>query len=271
MRTNNQQPVITIITASYNDFEGLLKTNSSIKSQDYENLEWIIADGASTDKTLDFLVSKNNFSKKWFSQEDSGIYQAWNNALKNASGEWILFLGAGDTLHNENTLKFVAEKIKNINGNYKLAYGGVRVTAKNSFKIIDVDWADVKEKISYGMSIPHPGMMHHRSIFSEYGQFNEEYKIAGDFDFILREIKINSPYYMSETIVSNITAGGISMDPKNTLLTLFETKKALKDNGIKLPLIYWAYKTVKDYIKYSIYKILGDKCYEKIIENFRKI
>jgi glycosyltransferase involved in cell wall biosynthesis len=271
MNNDNQDPKITIITASYNDYEGLIKTNDSLKSQDYQNLEWIIADGASTDKTLDFLNSSNNFSTKWFSRKDTGIYQAWNNALVQASGDWVLFLGAGDILHRSNTLTTIAERIKSSNKNHKLVYGGVKVIDKESWKKIDIDWAEAKEKISNGMNIPHPGIMHHYSLFREYGNFNEKYKIAGDFDFILRVIKKNSPYYIGEIIVSEIIAGGISMNPKNIPLILFETKKALKDNGFKLPIKYWLSKSLKDYIKYCIYILFGNAKYEKIIKNYRKL
>ena len=82
------KPLISIITATYNDKLQLLKTSESIKESTYRNIEWVVIDGLSTDGTFEWLKSNTDVVRKWVSEPDCGIYDAWNKGLAKAEGEW---------------------------------------------------------------------------------------------------------------------------------------------------------------------------------------
>ena len=98
---------ISIITSTLNCLEDVKETYYSIKSQQKTQIQWIIADGFSTDGTINFIKNiKNNkdLSIEFFSNDDNGIYDAWNNACKLIKYKWTIFLGAGDIFFNNVTL-----------------------------------------------------------------------------------------------------------------------------------------------------------------------
>ena len=100
---------ISIVTVCYNASSEIEKTMESVLSQSYENIEYIIIDGASTDKTLELvnsLASKYNSRKvQIFSELDNGIFDAMNKGIKMATGDWINFMNAGDLFYNENVIE----------------------------------------------------------------------------------------------------------------------------------------------------------------------
>ena len=107
----NRQPLITIIVATYNELLNIQKTLDSIYYQKYNNFEIIVIDGNSDDGTVKILKKNQNLISKWLSEDDHGIYDAWNKGLNMSSGDWIMFLGAGDTL-NDDALNNYANFIK---------------------------------------------------------------------------------------------------------------------------------------------------------------
>ena len=94
--SNKAGPLITIITVVFNDDSKIEKTIKSIKKQSYRNLEYIIIDGGSTDKTLDIIKKYDNFIDYWVSEKDNGIYDAMNKGCRLALGEGLVFLNSGD-------------------------------------------------------------------------------------------------------------------------------------------------------------------------------
>ena len=84
-------PLITIITATYNAAQYLPRTIKSIREQTYENIEWIIIDGNSTDETIELIQQNEDVIDYWMSEPDAGIYDAWNKGISLARGEWIAF------------------------------------------------------------------------------------------------------------------------------------------------------------------------------------
>lgn len=105
-------PLITIITSTFNAGEQLRFTAQSIKNQTYPHIQWIIVDGKSSDNTIDIIEELGELVSVWFSEKDSGIYDAWNKALKYAKGDWIQFIGAGDELAEADTLEKIAQILK---------------------------------------------------------------------------------------------------------------------------------------------------------------
>ena len=98
------QPKVSIITVCFNAKEMLITTLEDIRKQKYDNLEYIVVDGKSSDGTLDLLNNYQDIISKIVSEPDKGIYDAMNKGINIATGEWVIFMNAGDTFANENIL-----------------------------------------------------------------------------------------------------------------------------------------------------------------------
>ena len=101
---------LSIITVNYNDLAGLRRTRDSIHSQTFQDFDWIVVDGGSSDGGKDFIQEHQDEMAWWCSEKDSGIYNAMNKGIRHAEGEYLLFLNSGDTLSAPNTLKEVFSK-----------------------------------------------------------------------------------------------------------------------------------------------------------------
>jgi glycosyltransferase involved in cell wall biosynthesis len=223
----NNTPLVSIITASYNSVNTIEQTIKSVISQSYSNIEYIIIDGGSTDGTLDIINKYNSNIKFWVSEKDKGIYDAWNKGLKIAKGDWISFLGSDDlyihngielfmdyiNTHPENKyLDFVSSKIEYVDKDLKL------------LKIIGEKWS--WPKFSYYMNTDHCGMLHSKLFFNKYGNFDDSYKITGDYALLLKPGKNLKAGFINEITVK-MRSGGIS---KNGLKVFNETFRAKFDS-----------------------------------------
>ena len=132
------QPLITIIIATYNELFNIQKTLDSIYHQKYVNIEIIVIDGDSDDGTVDILNENSARISYWISEVDIGIYDAWNKALKQSSGDWIMFLGAGDCL-KFNALDHYIGCINSSNGSENF------ISSKGT--IIDSKGKDIRDDI----------------------------------------------------------------------------------------------------------------------------
>ena len=94
-------PTVTVITVCYNAKEALKTTMRSVFAQRYDALEYVIVDGASTDGSVELIKQSANKVDHWVSEPDNGIYDAMNKGARQASGEWVMFLNAGDEFANE--------------------------------------------------------------------------------------------------------------------------------------------------------------------------
>ena len=116
---------ITIITSTWNCAVALAATAESIRNQSHRALQWIVADGASTDGTADWVRKNGDVVSHWFSEPDTGIFDAWNKACRFIDGDWVLFLGAGDLLANAETLARFAAELAQTPPEIVVAYGNV--------------------------------------------------------------------------------------------------------------------------------------------------
>ena len=120
------KPLITIITATFNAAEYLPYTIRSIRAQEYENIQWIVVDGASKDGTVDLLKENEDVIDYWMSEPDEGIYDAWNKACLHVRGEWIQFIGAGDELASTTVLTQMSEFLVNAYPDHEIVYGKIQ-------------------------------------------------------------------------------------------------------------------------------------------------
>lgn len=219
-------PLLTIITATYNSGKTLEDTMISVLTQNYSNFEYVIIDGNSSDNTLNIikkyepLFQEKNISFKWISEKDTGIYNAWNKGLKLATGKWIAFLGSDD-IYLDSVLEKYAHKAM-MHQNADFIHSKVKLMNKTKVKFIVSDiwkWNVFKRY----MKIAHVGSFHNREYFDKYGNFNEDYKIAGDYELLLRaKSDLNTVFF--DEFTAEMKDGGISN--KNVMKAFREVKRA---------------------------------------------
>jgi glycosyltransferase involved in cell wall biosynthesis len=201
-------PLVTIITATYNAKSLLSATIESIRRQSYENIEWIVIDGNSSDSTLSLIKENEDIIDYWVSESDAGIYDAWNKGIRQARGEWIAFIGAGDLYHPDAISTFIAA-INNCKFPIQLATSRIRfIDEFGKYKKIvgkKFNWYHHQKR----MNIAHVGAMHHRSLFENYGLFDATFKVAADYEFFFRfGGTLNSIHLKAITV--DMLIGGIS-------------------------------------------------------------
>jgi glycosyltransferase involved in cell wall biosynthesis len=179
-------PVVSIITVCLNNKAGLEKTIQSVVEQTFRNYEFIVIDGGSTDGSLEVLKKYSSEIAYRISENDTGIYNAMNKGIVKAQGEYCLFLNSGDYLVDSNVLSnvFIKELDEDIiygdmiidDGNGKMEYGEQPLKLTLEFLIAHTLW--------------HPVSFIKRSLFQEFGLYNESNKIVSDYEFFLRAIII---------------------------------------------------------------------------------
>ena len=194
-------PLFSIITVTLNNLTGLKKTLNSIKPQTFQDYEWLIIDGASTDGTCKFLSTHNI---PYISEKDNGIYDAMNKGVKHANGQYIIFLNAGDMLEGEHTLQEVAERTKE--EAYDFLYGDSieNIQGKILFKR-----SKSHHNITQNMFTHHQAMIYNRDIIQEL-KYDETYDIAADYDFTWQTIERSQKFLYLPFPICMFEAGGIS-------------------------------------------------------------
>lgn len=224
-------PLLSIITATFNSDKTLDETIKSVLNQDYTNFEYIIIDGKSEDNTISIIkkyetqFKEKNITYTWVSEPDTGIYSAWNKGLKLATGGWIAFLGSDD-IYLENALEAYAFNIVQ-NNNVDFIHSKVKLVNKGKVKHVFSDlwkWNEFKRE----MKIAHVGSFHNKNYFDTYGVYNEDYKITGDYELLLRA-KSNLKTIFINQFTAEMKDGGISN--KNVLMAFKEAKKAKIDTA----------------------------------------
>jgi glycosyltransferase involved in cell wall biosynthesis len=236
------KPLISVIVAVYNGAKTLQRCIDSVSGQTYLNKELIIIDGGSTDGTIEIIKSNQDKIAYWKSEPDNGIYNAWNKALGHTTGDWICFLGSDDYLWKNSVFEEIAPHlIKADSLNIRMVYGQVaRVTEQNEISCIDgYSWENTWRSIIIdGIgTFTHQGMFHHRSLFELYGKFDESFKIAGDYELLIRAFKEGGDaIFVDGLIVTGMQIGGIT---SNCVKLVKENAMARKNNRLKVITIPW--------------------------------
>jgi glycosyltransferase involved in cell wall biosynthesis len=245
---------ISIITISFNNKEELLNTIESVDKQITLPYEHIIIDGSTNTEIKEFLNGKiqPNY-RKWISEPDQGISDAFNKGVINATGDFMQFLNSGDTLYNKSTIQEVQAELQQspvckwMHGQLQLQRGGKQVIIGKPFN---------PQKIYRGMrSTFHPAMFVHKNLFEKYGNFSMQYKIAMDYDFLIRIRK--EPFKFMPFPIAIFNPDGISNS--NYLEGLKEVKKIYKKycgNNFKLTLWQLRLKILHYLLQSKVGKLL---------------
>ena len=263
---DKSKPLVSIIIAVYNGANTLQYCLDSITQQTYQNKELIIIDGGSSDEMVDLLNVNNEHINYWISEPDKGIYNAWNKGLAQAKGDWICFLGADDYFWDSHVLDNIAKSLIALPKDIRVAYGQVMLVNNNRENLyaIGEPWSKVKIRFRQLMSIPHPGAMHRSNLFQELGQYDESFRIAGDYELLLRELKTNDAYFIPNIITVAMKEGGFSSDPAYGLLSMREIRSAQKIHGQRFPGLVWLLAAIRVYIRLLLSWILKEKLTNKV-------
>lgn len=267
-------PQISIIVAVYNGALTLQQCIDSVALQTYQHKELIIIDGGSTDGTVELLKSNQQQITYWVSEPDRGIYHAWNKALLRARGEWICFLGADDHFWDEPVLTRMAGELAKLPPDIRVAYGQIMLLNGRGEPLYAVGepWERLKQRFLTSMCIPHPGMMHHRSLFEQHGGFDESFRIAGDYEFLLRELRTADAAFIPNLVTVGMRQGeGKSSHPASTLRLLHETRRAQRMHGQSLPSSSWLFSLMKAYLRLWLWQVFGEPMARKTLDFGRRI
>ena len=185
------QPLVSIITPTYNSSNFLEKAIKSVKGQNYSNIEHIIIDGGSTDGTLNIIKKYDStYNMRWISEKDSGVAEAMNKGFKMAKGQIFAWLDS-DNYYNPGIIKKVVD-IFFQDSELKIVYGNVSILEGfNKRLYVPIYLTDFNTALLRGCSAipPQPGVFFKKELFEKVKGFNENYIIACDYDFWLKVLK----------------------------------------------------------------------------------
>jgi glycosyltransferase involved in cell wall biosynthesis len=244
----NIKPKMSIVTATYNSAETIEDTIQSVLSQDYPNLEYIIVDGASSDRTLSIIEKYSERISKIVSEPDMGLYDALNKGIALATGEIIGFLHSDDIYSGSGIIttvmkEFESKCVDSVFGdliyvdrhnpnNIRRYYRANRITA---------------DSFAYGWMPPHPTFFVRRKIYELYSKFKSDYLIAADYELLVRLLsrhRVSFSYI--PMVMVRMRQGGISTrNLKSNWILNREIMRACRENGIKTNyfMIYMKYLT----------------------------
>ena len=205
---------ITVITVVFNGEKYIADTINSVVQQQGNNIEYIVIDGKSSDKTLDIISNHNCPYLKCYSESDSGIYDAMNKGVSRSCGEWIIFMNAGDIFFDAEVIQNTIQKISMYNPD--VVYGDVihydptsGVEFKKSASPIENVWLD--------MPFHHQSVFVKRSLFISK-PFDLQYKIAADYNLMLNLYLDGVSFLYNPITVSKVTVDGVSYSNIRTIL-----------------------------------------------------
>ena len=227
---------VSIITVSFNSVATIPDTINSVVNQSYPNIEYIIIDGASSDGTRDVINSYGQKITKFTSESDNGIYDALNKGIKLASGDIVGILNSDDFFYNSMVIEKIVKAF--IDNRVDAVIGDVQfVDPVQTSKVVRY-YSSKKfnlSKFRFGFMPPHPSFYVKRELFEKLGYYKTDYKIAADYELLLRFLSIHGIKckYLGIPFVSMRT-GGVSNKSISSNITLNkEIARACRENGLR--------------------------------------
>jgi glycosyltransferase involved in cell wall biosynthesis len=249
--------LLSIITVNYNNASGLKKTIENVIKQVFENYEYIIIDGGSTDKSLDVIRQYSQHINFWMSEPDDGIYNAMNKGIVRAKGDYLLMLNSGDCLVNDKILDIVFKR----NGLKDIIYGNVLWT-ENEKEFEESYPANPSFQFFRTNSIGHQAAFIRKTVHDIIGMYDEHYKIVSDWKFFLTAIcKYNVSHEYIPLVVAVCERNGISCQPGNLSKIVAEKDDVLRN---EFPAF------LNDYIQHDNLKIELEELNRGILMKLKK-
>jgi glycosyltransferase involved in cell wall biosynthesis len=227
---------ISIITACLNNADTIEETIRSVTEQDYAEMEYIIIDGGSSDKTPEIIEKYKSKISKIVSGKDDGIYFALNKGIDFSTGDVIAFLHADDVYAHAHVLSQVMKTIKE--KKVESVYGDLFYVDRNDLSRVIRNWKAGEYKdglFTKGWMPPHPAFFLKKSCYEKFGKFNTSFRSAADYELMLRMLhKHKIPVaYLPEVLVKMRVGGVSNVSLKNRVKANREDKRAWKVNGLK--------------------------------------
>ncbi|MDR0604148.1 MAG: glycosyltransferase [Bacteroidales bacterium] len=255
---NKKNPLVTVITVTYNAEKHLEHTILSVVNQTYRNIEYIIIDGKSTDKTIDIIKQYSHHISIWVSESDNGIYDAMNKGIRLSHGELIGILNAGDFYQLDAVEKIINAYFDNFqtgifHGNINYYFeNGLFFKEKKANPDISILYKD--------NNIFHPTFFVTKLTYHQNGLFDTHYKIAADMDLAMRNYNKGTHFFYLDEVITNFRMGGVSA--KQISLSLQERFEIIRKYGCSSLESYflkykWKYQAFVNTVKGWLLKIMS--------------
>lgn len=229
---------ISLITVTWNSDQTLRDTINSVLAQSYKNIEYIIVDGLSKDNTLDIVREfepKFNGRMRYVSEKDKGIYDAMNKGIRMATGDVVGILNSDDFFTSNDVIEKV---VAGFEDNIDAVYGDIHfVNPDNLQKCVRYYSSKIFKRslMRMGFIPAHPSFYCRKECFEKFGNYKTDYKIAADFDLLLRFIYVNriQTKYLPIDMVTMRTGGASTDGVKSRMVMMNEHLRSFKENGIK--------------------------------------
>jgi hypothetical protein len=199
---------------------------------------------------------------------------AWNKALDHAGGEWICFLGADDYFWRSDVLERMVPHLEAASAQeVRVVYGQVAfVNSKGEIlQTMGQPWEKIRKRFRQEMAIPHAGVMHHRGLFAAHGRFDESFRILGDYDLLLRELKSRRARFVPGVVVAGMQIGGLSSASSLQLVHLKEVARGRRNNGITALSPRLLRRVVRARVRSWITGIIGSRNTGLLIDYYKSL
>ena len=220
--TKKTSPFFSIITVVLNDRKGFKKTRDSLFIQTFENFEWIVIDGGSSDGTVQEIQhSPKTVQLNYVSEPDDGIYDGMNKGSQRSSGKYLLFLNAGDELFDKHTLKLVYNSISSLKTNPAIVFGGAFLIFSKTYKHYRAPRM-AKNSIWHGNPANHQATYFHHDWVKRY-PYDLQYRVCSDYYLIAKIISQNPSIAYVHKPLSKFGVGGFTF--QHPIITMLEPAK----------------------------------------------
>jgi glycosyltransferase len=227
---------ISVITICFNNEKDIRPTLESVVNQTYSDIEYIIVDGASKDNTLKIVDDYKDKITKIISEPDKGLYDAINKGIRKATGDIVGLIHAGDQLHDQYVIEKIARHFEK--NDIDMCYGHSKIMNENDMVVrVNKSPAYKPSLMKWGWMPSHQSFYAKRKLFEQYGCYNLKYKIAADYELLLRFIYFNrlKAALLDDFIVRFSLGGTSTKGIKNIYLQNRECRAAWKNNGYDAP------------------------------------
>jgi glycosyltransferase involved in cell wall biosynthesis len=212
---SKKEPLVSVITVVYNGDEYIEECIQSVIGQDYDNIEYIIIDGGSTDGTVEIIRKYADMLADWVSEPDDGVYDAMNKGIERATGNVIGLLNADD-FYADGAIQTVAEThTEHPNSIIVGAMNRVKADGSSYTLRRNLNHRYLDGTIRYAMPVNHPATFVPETVYRKLGTFDARFQISGDYDFICRCYTQEVPFVFVDQVLSNMRAGGLSSGLNN--------------------------------------------------------
>ena len=227
VQSKTDTPLITVITVVLNNKLHIEHAILSVIAQTYDNIEFIIIDGGSTDGTLEIIRKFEDRIHLWVSERDGGIYEAMNKGLKLASGDYVGMLNSDDWLE-PHALQLI---IKTFTPRIDFVYGDIHVTDRQG-NILGIKSAEIpiEASLPYRMPFAHQGFYARRTVIEQAGGYKLEYRLSADLELICRLVSLGFKGTYIRSVIANFRQGGAS----GGIRTFLETRRIATGYGMGL-------------------------------------